>query len=191
MSEQAAKNAGVRPFARVVSSAVAGVSPEVMGLGPIPASRLALARAGLSIDDMDLVELNEAFASQALACMRELGADPARVNVNGGAHRARTSARLIRRAHRHDARARDAAARSALRACHDVHRCGSGDRDDRRAHSWMTDRARPMLIGHRGAPRERPENTLPSFLRALELQADGIELECALYDGSGGGRAPR
>ena len=77
--------AGVRPFARIVSSAVAGVSPEVMGLGPIPASRLALSRAGLTIDDMDLIELNEAFASQAIACMRELGADPARVNVNGGA----------------------------------------------------------------------------------------------------------
>jgi acetyl-CoA acetyltransferase family protein len=85
MSSEAARAAGVRPFARVVSSAVAGVSPEVMGLGPIPASRLALARAGLSIDQVDLIELNEAFASQALACMRELGADPARVNVNGGA----------------------------------------------------------------------------------------------------------
>jgi len=85
MSSAAAKAAGARPFARVVTSAVAGVSPEVMGLGPIPASRLALSRAGLSIDEIDLIELNEAFASQALACMRELGADPARVNVNGGA----------------------------------------------------------------------------------------------------------
>jgi len=85
MSDAAAKSLRARPFARVVSSAVAGVSPEVMGLGPIPASRLALSRAGLTIDDMDLIELNEAFASQALACMRELGADPARVNVNGGA----------------------------------------------------------------------------------------------------------
>jgi 3-oxoadipyl-CoA thiolase len=85
MSAAAAKNAGARPFARVVSSAVAGVSPEVMGLGPIPASRLALSRAGLTIGDMDLIELNEAFASQALACIRELGADPERVNVNGGA----------------------------------------------------------------------------------------------------------
>jgi acetyl-CoA acetyltransferase family protein len=85
MSAAAAKNAGARPFARVISSAVAGVSPEVMGLGPIPASRLALSRAGLTIGDMDLIELNEAFASQALACIRELGADPERVNVNGGA----------------------------------------------------------------------------------------------------------
>ena len=85
MSGEAAKAAGTRPFARVVSTAVAGVSPDVMGLGPIPASRLALSRAGLAIGDIDLIELNEAFASQALACMRELGADPARVNVNGGA----------------------------------------------------------------------------------------------------------
>ncbi|MEP7086961.1 MAG: thiolase family protein [Gemmatimonadota bacterium] len=85
MSAEAATSANARPFARVVASAVAGVSPEVMGLGPIPATRLALSRAGLTIDDMDLIELNEAFASQALACMRELGADPARVNVNGGA----------------------------------------------------------------------------------------------------------
>jgi len=85
MSADVAEKAGARPLARVVSTAVAGVSPEVMGLGPIPASRLALARAGLTIGDMDLIELNEAFASQALACIRELGADPARVNVNGGA----------------------------------------------------------------------------------------------------------
>ncbi|MEO8879571.1 MAG: acetyl-CoA C-acyltransferase [Gemmatimonadaceae bacterium] len=85
MSDAAAKAAKMRPLARVVASAVAGVSPEVMGLGPIPATRLALARAGLTIGDLDLIELNEAFASQAIACMRELGADPARVNVNGGA----------------------------------------------------------------------------------------------------------
>jgi acetyl-CoA acetyltransferase family protein len=85
MSAVAAKKLDARPFARIVSSAVAGVSPEVMGLGPIPATRLALARAGLTIDDIDLIELNEAFASQAIACVRELGADPARVNVNGGA----------------------------------------------------------------------------------------------------------
>jgi len=85
MSREAAAASGKQAMARVVSSAVAGVSPEVMGLGPIPATRLALARAKLGIGDIDLIELNEAFASQAIACMRELGADPARVNVNGGA----------------------------------------------------------------------------------------------------------
>ena len=71
--------------ARVLASAVAGVEPGVMGVGPVPAVRKALARAGLSVGDLDLVELNEAFASQVLACVRELGLDPDRVNVNGGA----------------------------------------------------------------------------------------------------------
>jgi len=83
--EARARDLGLRPMARMLSSAVAGVDPATMGLGPVPASRLALARAGLSVDDMDLVELNEAFAAQALPCMRELALDPAKVNVNGGA----------------------------------------------------------------------------------------------------------
>jgi 3-oxoadipyl-CoA thiolase len=74
-----------RPLARVVTTAVAGVDPACMGLGPVPAVRKALARAGLTIDQMDLVELNEAFAAQAIACIRELALDPARVNVYGGA----------------------------------------------------------------------------------------------------------
>jgi 3-oxoadipyl-CoA thiolase len=76
---------GLRPLARVVSTAVAGVDPAVMGIGPIPASRKALERAGITVDDLDLVELNEAFASQSLVCIDELGLDPDRVNVNGGA----------------------------------------------------------------------------------------------------------
>ena len=80
-----ARSLGLRPMARVVATAVAGVDPAVMGLGPIPATRKALERAGLTIADLDLVELNEAFASQAIACVRELGLDPARVNVDGGA----------------------------------------------------------------------------------------------------------
>ena len=85
MSRELAEAGGQRPLARVVASAVAGVSPEVMGIGPVPATRKVLARAGLSVDALDLVELNEAFAAQALACIRELGLDPGRVNVNGGA----------------------------------------------------------------------------------------------------------
>jgi acetyl-CoA acetyltransferase len=72
-------------LARVVSSAVAGVHPDVMGTGPIPATLKALARARISVADLDLVELNEAFASQAIACIRELRLDPGLVNVNGGA----------------------------------------------------------------------------------------------------------
>jgi 3-oxoadipyl-CoA thiolase len=76
---------GLRPLARVVATAVAGVHPDVMGIGPVPAVRKVLARAGLATTDLDLVEINEAFASQSVACMDELGLDPARVNPNGGA----------------------------------------------------------------------------------------------------------
>ncbi len=84
-SEDAVKRAGVTPLARVVAFATAGVEPNTMGEGPIPATKKALARAGWSVGDLDLVELNEAFAAQALACVRALELDPARVNVNGGA----------------------------------------------------------------------------------------------------------
>jgi 3-oxoadipyl-CoA thiolase len=80
-----ARRLGLRPLARIVSTAVAGVDPSVMGMGPVPATRRALERAGLDVQDLDLVELNEAFASQSVACIRELGLDPAKVNVNGGA----------------------------------------------------------------------------------------------------------
>jgi 3-oxoadipyl-CoA thiolase len=84
-SEARARELGLRPMARLIASAVAGVDPATMGLGPIPASRRALARAGLAVADLDLVELNEAFAAQSLPCIRELGLDPEKVNVNGGA----------------------------------------------------------------------------------------------------------
>jgi len=80
-----ARSHGLRPLARVVATAVAGVDPAVMGIGPIPATRKALERAGLEVGDLDLVELNEAFASQSIVCIRELGLDEERVNVNGGA----------------------------------------------------------------------------------------------------------
>ena len=82
---EAARRLGLTPLARFVGCASAGVAPDVMGLGPIPATRKALARAQLDVGDLDLVEINEAFAAQALACMRDLGLDPARTNVNGGA----------------------------------------------------------------------------------------------------------
>jgi 3-oxoadipyl-CoA thiolase len=80
-----ARALGLRPLARIVASASAGVAPDVMGLGPIPAVRKALAHAGLRVADLDLIELNEAFAAQALACMRDLEFDPEKTNVNGGA----------------------------------------------------------------------------------------------------------
>ncbi|HXU03313.1 MAG TPA: acetyl-CoA C-acyltransferase [Polyangia bacterium] len=83
--EGLARLGGRRPLARFVASAVAGVEPKLMGLGPIPATKRALARAGIAAADLDLIELNEAFAAQAIPCVREIGVDPARVNVNGGA----------------------------------------------------------------------------------------------------------
>ncbi|MDH3424174.1 MAG: thiolase family protein, partial [Gemmatimonadota bacterium] len=76
---------GLAPMARIVGGAVAGVEPHRMGIGPVPATRGALDRYGWSVSDLDLVELNEAFAAQALPCIAELGLDPERVNVNGGA----------------------------------------------------------------------------------------------------------
>ncbi len=84
-SEKAVQSFGLKPMARIVSRAVAGVDPSIMGIGPAPATKKALERAGLSINDIGLAELNEAFASQSLAVIRELGIDPGIVNVNGGA----------------------------------------------------------------------------------------------------------
>lgn len=85
MSGDAAAARGVTPLARIVSWATCGVDPAIMGTGPIPASRKALEKAGWSVDDLDLIEANEAFAAQALAVNKDLGWDPAKVNVNGGA----------------------------------------------------------------------------------------------------------
>jgi acetyl-CoA acetyltransferase family protein len=84
-SEEKARELGAEPLGAFVGSAVAGVDPRVMGIGPIPAVRKLLERAAISVDDIDLVELNEAFASQSLVVIRELGLDPEKVNVNGGA----------------------------------------------------------------------------------------------------------
>ena len=85
MSAERAQGLRLQPLARIVTSAVAGVEPDEMGIGPVPATRKALARAGLDAGDLRLAELNEAFAAQAIPCIRELGLDPAIVNVNGGA----------------------------------------------------------------------------------------------------------
>jgi len=84
-TEEAARRAGVEPLARVAAWTSAGVDPARMGIGPVPAVRALLAKTGLSLDQIDLIELNEAFAAQVLACARDLPFDPARVNVNGGA----------------------------------------------------------------------------------------------------------
>jgi acetyl-CoA acyltransferase len=84
-TEQGLRRHGLEPKARIVSSGAAGVHPDIMGIGPVPASEKALGRAGISAEDLDLVELNEAFASQSLASLRLLQVDPEKVNVNGGA----------------------------------------------------------------------------------------------------------
>jgi acetyl-CoA C-acetyltransferase len=86
-TKKAGEKAGKKPLVRIVSAAVAGVAPRVMGLGPVPASQKALERAGLSMKDMDVIELNEAFASQVLGCLKMMGVgfDDDRVNPNGGA----------------------------------------------------------------------------------------------------------
>ena len=85
MSEEKAKALGLKPLVRVVATAVAGVDPAVMGTGPVPATKKALERAGMSLNDIDLIELNEAFAAQALACIRMLKLDEEKINVRGGA----------------------------------------------------------------------------------------------------------
>lgn len=84
-SEVAVKKYGLQPMAKIVSMAVAGVDPSIMGIGPVPATKKALERAGLQVADLDLIELNEAFASQSIACIHDLGLDLEKVNVNGGA----------------------------------------------------------------------------------------------------------
>ena len=83
-SEAAVKKYGLKPMAKIIGMAVAGVDPAIMGMGPVPASRKALERAGIKASDLDLIELNEAFAAQSIPCMQELGLDESKVNVNGG-----------------------------------------------------------------------------------------------------------
>jgi acetyl-CoA C-acetyltransferase len=84
VDEETLKRLNLKPIARVVATAIAGVDPAYMGMGPVPATQKALKRAGLKASDLDLIELNEAFASQAVACAQDLGLDPAKINVNGG-----------------------------------------------------------------------------------------------------------
>ena len=85
MSESKAKELGITPLARIISTGLSGLSPEIMGMGPVAASQQALARANMSIADIDLVEINEAFAAQVIPSARELGVDIDKLNVNGGA----------------------------------------------------------------------------------------------------------
>jgi acetyl-CoA acetyltransferase family protein len=84
-SEEAVKKYELKPLAKILSMAVAGVDPSIMGIGPVPATQKALQRAGLKTEQLDLIELNEAFASQSIACIRDLNLDINKINVNGGA----------------------------------------------------------------------------------------------------------
>ena len=84
MSEAALKESGAEPLARLVDYEIVGVAPEIMGIGPVPATRALLARQKLTLPEIDLIELNEAFAAQVIACDRDLQFDPERLNVNGG-----------------------------------------------------------------------------------------------------------
>src|SRR5207248_91755 len=86
-SKAAGDKAGLKPIARIIASGAAGVPPHIMGIGPVPASKKALARAGLTVKDLDIIEINEAFAVQVLSCLKGLGValDDSRVNQNGGA----------------------------------------------------------------------------------------------------------
>ncbi len=128
MSAAEAQRRGLTPLAVIRSQAVSGVSPEIMGIGPAPASRKALAAAGLTVSDVGLVELNEAFAAQSLAVIRELGLDLSRVNVNGGAialgHPLGCSGARILTTLLHEMRRQ----RHPVRAGHALHRRGAGDR---------------------------------------------------------------
>ena len=133
MTAAEAKRRGMTPLARIASWATAGVDPAIMGTGPIPASRKALARAGWTVKDLDLVEANEAFAAQALAVNKDLGWDPAIVNVNGGAIAHRPSDRRLGRARAGHAAARNGAPRRQEGPGDAVHRRRHGHRADGRA----------------------------------------------------------
>ncbi len=127
MSETRAEELGLTPLARIVSTGVSALSPEIMGLGPVEASRRALDRAGMSITDMDLYEINEAFAVQVLASAADLGMDLDKLNVHGGAIALGSPVRLDRRPDHDHAAERDAAARRRVRAGDDVRRRRPGD----------------------------------------------------------------
>ena len=119
--EFARRRHGLAILARIKAVAVAGCAPEIMGMGPVQATRKVLQRAGLGIADIDLVEINEAFASQSIACIRELGLDMDRINLDGGAGH-RPSAGRHRRADHRQGRRVAAAHRRALCHRHPVHR---------------------------------------------------------------------
>ena len=177
-SEERARELDREPLARIVSSGAAGVDPGLMGVGPVPAVRKALDGAGLSVGDIDLVELNEAFAAQVLASMRELGFEHERLNVNGGAIALGPPAGLLGRAAAGHARLGAAPPRRALRGGHDVHRRGPGpgrgDRESGCVGSTPHDRFRThrRTAAHpRNGPRFRRRRDTPARARERPQRA--------------------
>ena len=128
-SEAAIERLGLTPRARIIDGASAGCEPEIMGIGPVPATQKVLARSGLSVGDLGAVELNEAFATQSLASMRRLGLDPDIVNNDGGAISSGASARFQRLTDRHHPAGPDGTRGRQDRPGHHVHRRGPGHRD--------------------------------------------------------------
>src|SRR5262249_48345952 len=133
MSDTKAAELGITPLARIVSTGVTALSPEIMGLGPVEASRQALARAGMTIDDIDLVEINEAFAAQVIPSHRDLGIDLDKLNVNGGAVPAGQPFRTTRAPSTPTILQRPPVPRQAIRPGDDVRRRRPGHGDDLRA----------------------------------------------------------
>ena len=138
MSEAEAEKRGITPMARIAAWATAGVDPSIMGTGPIPASRKALEKAGWKVEDLDLVEANEAFAAQACAVNKDMGWDPAIVNVNGGAIAIGHPGGCLRRARAQHLAVRNAQARRQEGPCDAVHRRRHGRCALRRARLTVT-----------------------------------------------------
>ena len=153
MSDTKAAELGITPLARVVSTGVSGLSPEIMGLGPVEASKQALARAGMSIDDVDLVEINEAFAAQVLPSARDLGIDEEQPQRQRRRHRARPPVRHDGRPHHHHAAQRPPHARQDDRPRDDVRRRRAGHGDGARA-AQLT-RTATQARRRPGTPRSR------------------------------------
>ena len=130
MNEKKAKNLGLTPKARIVSTAVAGVAPKYMGLGPVPATRKALRRARLSLDQINLVEINEAFAAQVLSCLKFMDFDNGRMNVNGGAIALGHPIGCSGRENHDDAAPRNGAEKGRPGPCDGMHWSRAGDCND-------------------------------------------------------------
>ena len=158
MSDTKAAELGLTPLARIVASGVTGLNPEIMGMGPVEASRQALKRAGMTIDDIDLVEINEAFAAQVVPSARHLGIDYDKLNVHGGAIAARPPVRHDRRPH-HDHAASTASQDRGqdVRPREHVRRRRPGHGHDRRAPQLAAADAQSRRNSRGGAPLLRRE----------------------------------